>query len=75
MGILQKRLGCLQRILDIFDGGRLMPLAVLVLLLASGGLLTKVLIVWPLSWLEWLQVPGWLSLGLLFFVFSWCFAE
>ncbi|WP_162182918.1 hypothetical protein [Neosynechococcus sphagnicola] len=52
-----------------------MPLAVLVLLLASGGLLTKVLIVWPLSWLEWLQVPGWLSLGLLFFVFSWCFAE
>ena len=52
-----------------------MPLILLMILLQFSYLLTEVLVLLPIGWLEWQPFPNWLSLTLIFLAMSWCLGD
>jgi hypothetical protein len=53
----------------------MMLLILLIIFLVIGSLLTQVLVLLPIGWLEWLQIPNWLSLILIVLGISWCLED
>jgi hypothetical protein len=48
---------------------------VMVLLLMAGWLLTEVLALLPMDFLQWLHLPSWLALAIVFLIISWCLGD
>ncbi|MDY6802376.1 MAG: hypothetical protein SXA11_01010 [Cyanobacteriota bacterium] len=52
-----------------------MGLITMVLLLALGWLLTGVFVLRPMDFLQWLHLPSWFGLAIIFLTISWCLGD
>lgn len=52
-----------------------MGLMMMVLVLTVAWLLAGVLVFRPLDFLQWLHLPSWLGLAIVFLTISWCLGD